>query len=175
MVSFDAAVQRVTDGIASRTVQGEVGAIDGFPTNANVARDMAQQWQLDPNRRHRHLSVDEVAAIRLWTLEFFALLNPAMRACHSSARTEGMVPFAPLLLLLLNGLAKLPPAEGAVFRGENGSVDATFQARWDACDREGCVEMSAFTSSTKSLQGGATHSNTSSLLLSSHRSLSHTI
>ena len=115
MVSFDAAVQRVTDGIARRTVQGEVGAIDGFPTNANVARDMAQQWQLDPNRRHRDLSVDEVAAIRLWTLEFFALLNPAMRAYHSSARTEGMVPFVPLLLLLLNGLAKLPPAEGAVF------------------------------------------------------------
>jgi hypothetical protein len=98
---------------AIRLVRDLLANID---TVVRVARENAQN-------RHGSLSVDESAAIHLYTMEtlpldrcLYYILNKTLR----SVNRRDLVPWFPYLKLLMTALWKLPSFQGIVWRGIKG-------------------------------------------------------
>jgi hypothetical protein len=99
-----------------------------FDAGIKVAKANAQ-------KRHGPLSVDESAAIQLYTMEMlpvtsclYYILNKTLR----SAKRRDLVPWFPYLKLLLTALWKLPSFEGVIWRGVKG-IDLSEQYEAEEC------------------------------------------
>ncbi|CAF2908670.1 unnamed protein product [Rotaria sp. Silwood2] len=99
--------------------------IDNIDVKVKVAKQNAQQ------RHGRMLSVEESAAIQLYTMEAFPLdrclyyiLNKTLR----SANRRDLIPWFPYLKLLMTALWKLPPVRRTVWRGiKNVNLSEQYQ------------------------------------------------
>eukprot|EP00812_Abedinium_dasypus_P008194 NODE_2054_length_1005_cov_228.875789.p1 GENE.NODE_2054_length_1005_cov_228.875789~~NODE_2054_length_1005_cov_228.875789.p1 ORF type:complete len:274 (+),score=74.18 NODE_2054_length_1005_cov_228.875789:3-824(+) len=109
------------------SVRDAVAALNGLVSSIVTRAWTAQQFAEDLLRMYgpnRHgLSLDEIAAINLYTQEgVHTAINTALRQQDRRA----VRPFVDLLRLLLGGLRKLPTRESTLFRGVVGDLSAEY-------------------------------------------------
>lgn len=96
--------------------------------------DLRKQASLAKNKCktqvHDILSIDELAAIRLYTMEYHPKEKSIYRLFNSNLRSERrnlLVPWFPYLKLLITALFKIPSQRCTLFRGVKGDLSANYQ------------------------------------------------